>query len=72
MLDIYGYRHTHTHTHTEYLIPIAVPPHQWLCQRLSMLPYTYIFFCRKFTTKKFLLDNYKISQALDKIINFKG
>jgi len=34
--------HTHTHTHTQYVIPIAFPLQQWLCERASLLRYTYM------------------------------
>ena len=34
--------HTHTHTHTEYVMPIAFRRQQWLLERSSTLPYTYI------------------------------
>ena len=31
-----------TDTHSEYVILIAFPEQQWLCERVSMLRYTYI------------------------------
>ena len=31
-----------THTHSEYVTLIAFPRQQWLCERASMLRYTYI------------------------------
>jgi len=38
----YGYTHTHTHTHTEYVLFIAFPWQQWLCERASMLRFMHI------------------------------
>jgi hypothetical protein len=50
MLDTFGYKHTHIHTHTHThththsgcVILIAFPLQQWLHERASLLPCTYI------------------------------
>ena len=39
-------RQTHTHTHTEYVILKTFPRQKWLCERVSVLRYTYVAYLK--------------------------
>jgi hypothetical protein len=43
------FKATYTHTHSECVIPIVFPQQQWLHERASTLPYTYIAFLVNWT-----------------------